>query len=57
MKTAMTLLIGLVIVAFTGCTTLLDETVREYQVDCNDCKLHIEYDISKKNKELEIGGY
>jgi len=57
MKTAMTLLAGLVIVVFTGCTSLSDETVREYQVDCNDCKLHIEYDISKKNKELEIGGY
>ncbi len=46
----------IVIIAFlVGCSVKDNTNIKKYDVDCDDCKVRILYDIDKSNTEVQKG--
>jgi hypothetical protein len=50
------LALGSVLMLVSGCSSLYSGSIRNYDVDCKECKVKIKYDISQTDKNLEIKG-
>ncbi len=46
----------IVALLFSGCSMIENENAKKYKVECKECELLIEYDVSKMNGSLDVKG-
>jgi len=47
----------IVISMFVGCTSLKNDKIKSYNVDCSDCKIKMKLDITDNDDRLELKGF